>query len=449
MSVKKITHNDLVAWFAAGCKPREKWLIGTEHEKIGFDKKTLQALPYDGEHGIRRVLELFIKAQPEWQPVYEADNIIALKHGVASITLEPGGQLELSGAPLSSIHATYNETNKHLLVLADITQQLDIGFLTLSFHPKAKRNSIYWMPKKRYEIMRSYMPKVGKLGLDMMLRTATVQANLDFSNEADMACKMRVSICLQPLVTAMFAASPFSDGKTSPYLSQRARCWQDTDANRTGIPVCIFADDFSFAAYTEWLLDVPMYFVMRSGEYIDCSGQSFRDFMLGRLPALLGEYPTIDDWELHASTAFPEVRLKQFLEMRGADTGDSKWINALPALWKGLLYDADILAACRSWVNDWSYAEVELLRVQVALDGMQTKFRDGTVADVCATMLDYAETGLKNLNVCNDAGQNEAIYLQVLHTCLETGHTQANQWLNAYENDWHGNIDAVFSECLH
>jgi len=293
------------------------------------------------------------------------------------------------------------------------------------------------------------MPLVGNGGLDMMLRTATVQANLDFSSEADMARKMRISLCLQPLVTALFAASPFEEGKPSGYLSRRGACWLDTDAARTGIPACAFEDDFGFQAYTEWALDAPMYLVMRDGRYVDCAGSSFRDFMLGRLPQLPGQYPTMDDWEVHISTLFPDVRLKQYLEMRGADAGPWPWICALPALWKGLLYDTQAEQAAWDMIADWSHAEVCALRQAAPATAMRTPFRESTLLPLCEQMVDISRAGLERLNICNEAGENEARFLTPLMLAVASGQTQADRWLAAWQHEWDGDISRVFAEAMH
>ena len=439
--------DDLAAWFSLGCKPRDQWRIGTEHEKVGFCMDTLKPIPYNGERSIRRLLEML--AGDDWKPVEESGNIIALKNGMASITLEPGGQLELSGAPLDSIHAACAETTQYLRMLKNITDELRIGFLGLGFQPKWPREDIPWMPKARYEVMRRYMPQVGSGGLDMMLRTTTVQANLDFDSEADMAKKMRVSLCLQPLVTALFAASPFENGKPSGFLSRRAASWLDTDARRTGIPACVFEDDFGFASYTEWALDAPMYFVIRDNQYIDCAGGSFRDFMEGKLPQLAGQFPTMDDWELHISTLFPDVRLKQYLEMRGADAGPWPWICSLPALWKGLLYDQQALDSAWDMIESWTHSEVSALRSAAPRTAMNTAFRDTSVLNLCRQMLEISHTGLERINMLNNAGENETRFLAPLEHTVECGQTQAERWLAAYHNEWGQNVDRVFFEAMH
>jgi len=441
------SHEQLGAYFAAGCKPREAWRIGTEHEKIGYCMDTLKPIPYAGKRSIRRLLELL--ATEGWELVHEKDKPIALGRGNASITLEPGGQLELSGAPLGSVHATCREVGEHLHALRHATKALGIGFLGLGFQPKWQRDDIPWMPKQRYAVMRQYMPKVGAHGLDMMLRTATVQVNLDFSSEADMAKKLRISYCLQPLVTALFSASPFVDGHPSDYASYRARCWLDTDAARAGTPSMIFENDFGFERYTEWALNAPMYFIIRNGAYIDCAGQSFRDFMAGRLPALPGEQPSLADWEMHLTTVYPDVRLKQYIEMRGADAGPRPWICALPALWKGLLYDEAALRKCLDWTGDWRFDEVCALRNTVPKMALNTPFRQTTVLALCETMLDIARAGLERQHILNGQRQDETIFLMPLEQAVASGKTQADLWLAAYHGRWRKNIDPIFAEASH
>jgi len=442
-----LNNDDLAGWFALGNKPRDQWRIGTEHEKIGFCMDSLKPIPYDGARSIRSLLALLKRY--DWQPVLEGENLIALSKEDASITLEPGGQLELSGAPLATIHQTCRETTDYHALVRTISDELGIGFLALGFQPKWKQSDIPWMPKARYAVMRNYMPQVGSGGLDMMTRTATVQANLDFGSQADMARKMRISLCLQPLVTALYAASPFEHGKPSGFLSRRAACWLDTDPQRTGIPACAFEDDFGFAAYTEWALDAPMYFIMRDNIYIDCAGGSFRDFMTGKLPQLPGAYPSMDDWELHISTLFPDVRLTQYLEMRGADAGGWPWICSLPALWKGLFYDPQAEDAAWAMIADWSHAEVVALRNNVPRTALKTPFRDTTALNLCEQMLDISRAGLGRLHHCNAAGEDESVFLAPVIQAIEAGQTQADRWLAAYQHEWHHNIDRIFIEAMH
>ncbi len=442
-----LSRRQLIDYFSSGCKSKDAWKIGTEHEKIGFCVDTFKPIPYEGKRSIRQLLESL--ATEGWELIREGDHPIALRRNGASITLEPGGQLELSGAPLASAHDTCQETGEHLKFLRRAMTQLGIGFLSLGSQPKWPQEDIPWMPKERYRVMRSYMPKVGQSGLDMMLRTATVQVNLDFSSEQDMARKMRVGVCLQPLVTALYAASPFVNGRPSGYLSYRALCWQDTDPARTGIPAAIFKDDFGFEQYADWALDAPMYFVIRDGRYIDCSGQSFHDFLKGRLPALPGELPTLADWELHLTTVYPDVRLKQYIEMRGADAGPRAWICSLPALWKGLLYSKESLDKAWEMISSWTHKEVTCLSQAAAKSALQTPFRDTTVLSLCKEMLDIAEEGLTHQNIQNSIGQNETIFLKPLQETVVSGRTQAEIWLEAYTGRWHEDIDAIFVEATH
>ena len=442
-----ISREQLADFFRAGCKPREAWRIGTEHEKIGFCVDTLRPIPYAGERSIRRLLEKL--ASGDWEPVLEHGQPIALQMHNASITLEPGGQLELSGAPLPTIHDTCLEATDHLKQVRAAGEALGIGFLALGFQPKWPQDAVPWMPKRRYAVMRGYMPKVGGHGLDMMLRTATTQANLDFASEADMVKKMRVGMALQPLVSALFAASPFVDGKPSGYLSYRSYCWLDTDPKRAGIPACVFEDGFGFEAYVEWALDAPMYFIIRDGEYIDCAGASFRDFLAGRLAQRPGEYPTQADWALHLSTLFPDVRLKGYLEMRGADAGPWPWICALPALWKGLLYDEQALNEAWAMVGDWTHAEVLAMRQEVPKTALATPFRDTTVLALCAQMVDIARRGLARQHCLNSRGEDEAIFLAPLMRAVERGRTQAEDWLELYHGHWRQDISRIFAEAMH
>ena len=391
----------LVADLERGCRAKSEWKIGTEHEKFGFRKSNLSPIPYDGEDGIRALLE-GLGAREEWAPVHEGDNVIALKQksvGLgSSITLEPGGQFELSGAPLSSIHETCTEVYDHLQQVREVADPLDIGFLGLGFSPKWTLAETPMMPKGRYKIMSAYMPKVGKLGLDMMFRSSTVQVNLDFSSEADMVKKFRVSLALQPVVTALFANSPFKEGKPNGYLSYRSELWRDTDPDRSGMLPFVFDDGMGFEAYTDYALDVPMYFVYRDGRYIDATQGTFRQFLNSQHPGLSGYEPTMQDWSDHQTTIFPEVRLKQFLEMRGADGGPWRRLCALPALWVGLLYDEAALEAAHALIRDWTTEERQDLRDQVPRLALNAKFRDRTVQDLAKDIVEIASEGLRSRN---------------------------------------------------
>ncbi len=371
---------DLVGHFASGEKPdRARWRIGTEHEKFGFTLAGQRPVPYEGEAGIGALLGN-LSQRFGYSPVREGENIIALKNGGASISLEPGGQFELSGAPLEHLHETCAEVGTHLAQLREVAGKMGIAFLGLGFSPKWSLEETPIMPKGRYRIMRDYMQKVGRLGRQMMFRSCTVQTNLDFASEADMRKKLRVSLALQPIATALFANSPFAEGRLNGYLSYRAHVWSDTDPDRTGMLPFAFEEGFGYERYAQWALDCPMYFVYRDGRYIDASGQSFRDFMQGKLPALAGERPTLKDWEDHLSTLFPEVRLKTYLEMRGADAGPWSRLCALPAFWAGILYDDAALEAAWSLVRPWTAEDRESLRRAVPTLGLRAPIR-GASAD--------------------------------------------------------------------
>jgi len=435
----------LVEFLESGSKPADRWRIGTEHEKFGFTTDDLRPLPYDGPRGIKAMLEGL--AGFGWQKVLENDALIALVDSSgASVTLEPGGQLELSGAPLETIHQTCAETYAHLKQVKQVAAPLDIGFLGAGFQPKWDRQDIPWMPKGRYRIMRDYMPKRGSKGLDMMLRTCTVQVNLDFASEADMVKKFRVSLALQPLATALFASSPFVGGRPSGFLSTRSDVWTDTDPDRCGMLPFVFEDGFGFERYVDYMLDVPMYFVYRDGRYVDASGQSFRDFMAGRLPALPGELPTVGDWMDHLTTAFPEVRLKKYLEMRGADGGPWRRLCALPALWVGLLYDQGALDAAWDLVRDWTLPERETLRADVPKLGLAARVRGRSLTDIGTQVLALAQAGLQNRRRYSESGRDEAIYLDPLLATLQSGRSPAEDMLDAFHGRWQGSVDPLFKE---
>lgn len=442
-----VEKSDLINWIAAGEKPTEQWRLGTEHEKFGFELDSLRPMTYEGEKGIRRMLEGF--AAFGWQPIMEHDHPIGMKKSGCSITLEPGGQLELSGAPLSNVHQTCNEVHTHLKEVKMIADRLGVGFVGLGFQPKWRRQDIPWMPKGRYVIMRNYMPKVGTLGHDMMLRTCTVQVNLDFSSEADMIKKFRTSLALQPIATALFANSPFVEGKPSGYLSYRAHVWTDTDPNRSGMLPFVFESGMSYERYVDYMLDVPMYFVRRNGEYLDASGLSFRDFMDGKLSILPGERPSMTDWEDHTTTAFPEVRLKQFLEMRGADGGPWHRLCALPALWVGLLYDDAALEAAWDIARDWTAQQREQLRLDVMRHGLNATIGNKRVQDLARDVLEIASEGLSNRQQLSSSGDDESGFLTPLKEIVESGVTPAERKLRDFETRWQGNIDHIFHECAY
>ncbi len=432
-------------WMAAGGRPKAEWRIGTEHEKFGFHTDTLSPLPYAGPRGIQVVLE-GLAQRFDWQPVFEQGQPIALKKDGCSITLEPGGQLELSGGLLDNLHQTCSEVNQHLAQVREVAEPLGIGFIGLGFHPTASRDEIEWMPKGRYEIMRNYMPKVGQLGLDMMKRTCTVQVNLDFSDEADMVAKFRASLALQPIATALFANSPFKEGKPTGYVSYRSQIWTDTDPDRTGMMPFVFESGMGFERYVDWMLDVPMYFVYREGRYIDTAGASFRDFMSGKLAALPGEYPTLSDWEDHLTTAFPEVRLKRFLEMRGADGGPWRRLCALPAFWVGLLYDQSNLDECLAMTRHWTTEDRAGLRADVAREGLNASIRGQSVRDLAKACVGMAREGLAKRQRLSGSGDHEGGFLVALEEIVERGTTPAEEKLAAFEGRWHHDLANLYKE---
>jgi glutamate--cysteine ligase len=435
----------LVEYLEAGCKPPAAWRIGTEHEKFVFRRSDLRRVPYEGPDGISALLREMTRFG--WKPITENGKTIALSNDArCSITLEPGGQFELSGAPLETLHQTCDEVHEHLRQVREVCEDLGLGMLGLGFDPKWRREDISWMPKARYQIMRDYMPKKGHLGLDMMLRTCTVQANLDYRSEADMVKKFRVGLALQPVAVALFANSPFVEGKPAALLSRRSLVWTDTDPDRCGTLPFVFEAGFGFERYVDYMLDVPMYFVYRDGRYIDASGQSFRDFLAGRLPAVPGEIPRLGDWIDHLTTAFPEVRLKTFLEMRGADGGPWRQLCALPALWVGLLYDAAALDAAADLVADWTAAEREAMRRDVPRLALATPLRSRSLRDVALEVLDIAREGLHRRARRSAFGEDETHFLDPLFAIAHSGRTPAEELLDDFRSRWAGAIDPVFAE---
>jgi glutamate--cysteine ligase len=434
----------LAEYLVAGSKPPSEWRIGTEHEKFVFRLADHRPALYDGPASIRALLQGLTRFG--WTPVLDAGNLVGLSQGKAAISLEPGGQFELSGAPVKTLHQTCSEVHEHLRQVAVVAKELGVGLMGLGFHPTARREDIPWMPKGRYAVMRHYMPTKGKLGLDMMLRTCTVQVNLDFESEADMVRKFRMSLALQPVAAALFANSPFVEGKPSGYVSYRNHVWTDVDPDRTGLLSFVFEEGFGFERYVEYMLDVPMYFVYRNGRYIDAAGQSFRDFLNGKLPALPGERPTLSDWNDHLTTVFPEVRLKRYLEMRGADGGPWRRLCALPALWAGLFYDRAALDGAVDLVADWTREEREALRKAVPRLGLRAPFRGGTVQDVARVMVRLAREGLGRRGLRDSSGDDESQFLETLAEIAESGITPAETLLDHYATRWGRRIDPVFTE---
>ena len=437
-------YQQLVEHLEKGCKPREEWRIGTEHEKFVFVRGTNKPVPYEGNPGIRRFLEELTRFG--WKQILENGNPIALTMGDCNISLEPGGQLELSGAPLENIHQTCDEVHTHLAQVKEVAGELGVGLLGSGFIPKWKRSDMHWMPKGRYKIMRDYMPKKGTLGLDMMLRSCTVQVNLDFENERDMVEKFRIAVALQPIATALFANSPFLEGTLSGWQSYRSHLWEETDPDRCGILPFIFEPGMGFEKYTEYALDVPMYFIYRDGKYIDVSGASFRDFLRGELPGHIGKLPKLSDWSDHLTTIFPEVRLKNYLEMRGADGGPWRRLCALPALWVGLLYDPTSQAAAWDLVRNWSIEEHQMLRKTVPKHALNTEFRGQRLCDIATEVVDIAAAGLKARGIVDSEGKDEADFLDTLKEIAERGFSPAEELAQLFGTKWKKNVDPIYED---
>ncbi len=440
-------HEQLAQFLADGCKPRDQWRIGTEHEKFGYCKDTLQPLPYAGERSVLAVLE-GLKDRYGWEPIEEAGNLIGLKKDGANVSLEPGGQLELSGAPLESIHQTCDEVNEHLREVKAVADEIGVGFIGLGAAPEWTHEQMPVMPKGRYKLMTDYMDRVGTHGKQMMYRTCTVQVNLDFGSEADMVQKLRVALALQPVATALFANSPFFEGKPNSHKSWRSRIWRSLDDSRTGMLPWVFEEGMGFECWAEWVLDVPMYFVYRDGKYINALGQSFRDFLKGELPALPGEKPTLSDWADHLTTVFPEARIKQFIEMRGADGGPWRRLCALPAFWVGLTYDQSALDAAWDMVKGWDAETREALRVAASEQGLQAEVNGLKMHDLARQAVEIAASGLKARAVPGAGGMvaDETHFLNALHESVESGKTPADELLDAYHGAWNGDLSKIYKE---
>ncbi len=440
--------SELIEHLAEGCKPESEFRIGTEHEKIAFFHDGNKPVPYEGDASISALLE-GMKEQLGWEAILDEGRIIGLAEptGMGAISIEPGGQFELSGAPLVNLHETCKESALHLSTLQAVAEPMGIHFLGIGGSPKWTLAETPKMPKSRYDIMTRYMPKVGTKGLDMMYRTCTIQVNLDFSSEDDMRRKMQVSMKLQSLSTALFAASPFTDGKPNGLQSWRGDIWTDTDNNRAGLLPFVFKDDFGFKDYVEWALDVPMYFIVRDGKYHDCTHITFRQFMDGALKGEVDDWqPNMGDWANHLSTLFPDVRLKRFLEMRGADGGPWRRICALPAFWVGLLYDAEALDAAEAYTKDWTFEEVDALRNDVPVKGLNATFRGIKLLDIAADVLEIARKGLKNRAYKNSDGYDERTFLAPIEEVIAKKSTLAEDMVAQFNGRWNGDIDALFDD---
>ncbi len=437
----------LADYLAAGCKPKSDWRIGTEHEKFGYCHDTLKPLPYDGPRSIKAMLK-GLRDRFGWAPVTEGDNIIGLEKDGANVSLEPGGQLELSGAPLETIHQTCDEVNEHLRQVREVADRIGVGFIGLGAAPIWTHDEMPVMPKGRYALMTDYMDRVGTMGKTMMYRTCTVQVNLDFASEADMVQKVRVALALQPVATALFANSPFLEGKPNGHKSWRARVWRDLDPARTGMLPFVFDDGFGFEAWVEYALDVPMYFVYRDGKYIDALGQSFRDFLLGKLPALPGETPTLSDWADHLTTIFPEARVKKFIEMRGADGGPWRRLCALPAFWVGLTYEQSALDAAWDLAKGLDAETRAALRIAASVDGLAGEANGVKLIDLARECVAIAETGLKTRARPGAGGllPDETHFLNALSESVASGQSPADELLARYHGDWHGDLSRIYAD---
>jgi len=437
----------MAEYLEAGCKPKDAWRIGTEHEKFGYCRDSHLPLPYDGPRSIRAMLE-GLRDRYGWTALTEDGNIIGLEKDGANVSLEPGGQLELSGAPLETIHQTCDEVNEHLRQVKDVADGIGAGFIGLGAAPEWTHDQMPIMPKGRYKLMTDYMGRVGTHGTQMMYRTCTVQVNLDFASEADMVQKLRVALALQPVATALFANSPFFEGKVNGHKSWRSRVWRDLDADRTGMLPFVFEDGFGFERWVDYALDVPMYFVYRDGRYLDATGQSFRDFLAGRLPALPGETPTLSDWADHLTTIFPEARIKKFIEMRGADGGPWRRLCALPALWVGLIYDQGALDAAWDLVKGWDAETRQALRVAASEQGLQAEAGGIRMRDLAAEVLAIARDGLKARARPGLGGmvQDERHFLHALEDSVETGKAPADELLDRYHGAWQGDLSRIYAE---
>jgi glutamate--cysteine ligase len=438
------SRDDLVRHLSKGCRPADQWRIGTEHEKFVYDLKTHKPVSYEGKPGIRQLLEGMQRFG--WQPLREGDNIIGLTQSDASLSLEPGGQFELSGAPLRTIHDTCAEVDTHLEQTREVANEIGAGVLGFGFAPNWTLAETPVMPKGRYKIMRDYMPKVGGYGLDMMFRTCTVQVNLDFESEADMVKKFRVGLALQPITTALFANSPFREGKPSGFLSYRAQVWTDVDNARAGMLPWVFEGGMGFERYVDYALDVPMYFLYRDGKYIDMAGKSFRDFLARKIPEVAHIEPMLSDWADHLTTIFPEVRLKSFLEMRGTDGGQWRRICGMPALWVGVLYDSQALDAAWDLVKDWTAEERQAMRDSVGKLGFRAPFRNTTVHTLAHRLLEISGEGLKRRAELDGSGMSEEGFLNPLRELVARGYTRAEEMLKNYYGPWKGDLTPLFTE---
>lgn len=443
-----ITHkNQLMEHLERGCKPKENWAIGTENEQLIFQTDKLQRAPYEGGQGIGNLIESMQASG--WSPIKEDIYTIAAKKDRANITIEPAGQFELSGAPLNDLHKTFQELENYHAELQPCLTRLNLSLFSQGMDPKTSRSQMPWMPKQRYSIMRKYMPTKGNRGLDMMTATTTVQANLDYGSEQDLRKKFRVSMALQPMVSAMFANSPIREGQLNGFKSYRAYIWQDTDPDRCGLLPFAFDENFTFEKYVDYILNVPMYFVYRDGTYHNHAGQSFKDFMNGKLPGMENQLPRMQDFEDHLTTAFPEVRIKQYLEMRGADSGPQEHMEALSAFWTGLLYDPDTLDEVYRLTKDWTFVECQALLEEVPRLATDAPFRGSPLYKTAKIFIDLSIKGLKNRGILNKNGEDESIYLDYLQDLNNEKICPADKLIRVFTQECDGNVDTYLKKFLH
>jgi glutamate--cysteine ligase len=430
---------ELVDFLRRWEKPRDRWRVGTEHEKIGLYEADHAPVPYETERGIGTLLERIAEVDG-WGRITEGPNVIALEKDGASITLEPGGQFELSGAPLRTIHETCDEFHRHLDLMKRVSEPLGIVWLGLGMHPIHGVDRIPRMPKERYAIMQSYLPKRGALALDMMFTTATVQANYDFADEADMVAKMRAAMGLTPIVSAMFANSSLSGGKANGFVSRRLHVWQQVDPDRCGLLPLVFEPDFGYRRYVEWALDVPMFFVVRDGEHRPAKGMRFRTFLR---EGGAGTRATLSDFDRHLTTLFPDVRLKHIIEVRGADAVPPGLTCSLPALWKGLLYDDEALAAAWHLVRHSSQEEREVAREDAARRGLGASFAGRSMLDLARELTAIAREGLRRIRHAGRRDPDETPFLDPILDQLESGASPGQVVLDRWEGEWGRSVDRL------
>lgn len=435
-----VTRRDpLIAYFATGAKPRSEWRIGTEYEKVAVERKTGRAARYFGRNGIEELLRR-LADRYGWTPRSEGDHVIALQGERATITLEPGAQVELSGEPCESIHCAHAELTEHVSQIVSVGEEIGIAFLGLGMQPLSPVEDIEWVPKARYGIMGPYMQKVGTLGHRMMKQTATVQTNIDFSDERDAMEKMRVTMGLSPILTAMFANSPICDGRLNGYMSFRQHVWTDTDRDRCGLLPFVFSRDAGFEDYADWALGVPMYFIRRDDRFVDLSGLPFREFLK---KGAAGHHATLADWQLHLTTLFPEVRLKTYIEVRSVDSQPPERMLALPALMKGVLYDADCLLGAWDLVKGWSFGERLDLYDASHRDALMARVRGVRLLDLARELCAIARVGLRRQNLRNGRGEDETVYLNGIERQLESGVSPARVIADRWAGEWEERIDRL------